>query len=364
MVNPYFKSSGRLVMANSGVPAELDLRTRGSNERLVGADGNLNASDKKDLMKQISSLVEAYSSGKVSREIPEEIKAARQKLIVEALSDKTGQAWKVLGEVIGDEVWIALKREGFARKTLLYKPLGKSEIGKVRIRQKDVRGFMSTSAAGRPQSFIRQDWVFPPEFYLSASPLIEIRELDSAGGDLLEEKYEDALEQIMVSEDRTWKTLADTASTVSNTLTYFNTLTPTVFSSLRTQVSGWHIPTTQCIMAYDLWDDIIADTVFSGWFDPVSKYTIITEGYLGDILGVSIHSDAFRDPNLKVLDTGEIYMCGAPQMLGAITQRTELTAEPIDKFDMAQPYKGWYMYACEGMTLANSRAISKGIKNS
>jgi hypothetical protein len=364
MKNPYMGNS-RLVMAGSNTPAELELRTPGSTERMVAGNGEVNASDKRDLMKQISSLVEAYTGGKIQRRvISEDVIEARRKLVAEAISDKSGEAWKVLGEVIGDEVWTALKREGFARKTLLYKPLGKNEIGRIRVRQKDVRGFMATTPSGRPQSVIRQMWVYPPEFYLDASPMIEIKEIESAAGDLLEEKYEDALEQIMVAEDRVWKILADTSATVSNTLTYFNTLTPTVFSSLRTQVARWLIPVTQCLLAFSLWDDIIGSTDFSNWFDPVSKYTLITEGYLGDLLGVAIHSDAFRDPNLKVLTDGEIYMCGAPQLLGGITQRSELTAEPIDKFDYSMPYRGWYMYCCEGMAIVNSRAISKGIKNS
>lgn len=365
MRNPYTGSNGRLVMAGSNTPAELELRTPGSTERMVAGNGEVNASDKRDLMKQISSLVEAYTGGKIQRRVvSEDVSEARRKLVAEAISDKTGDAWKVLGEVIGDEVWTALKREGFARKTLLYKPLGKNEIGRIRVRQKDVRGFMATTPSGRPQSIIRQMWVYPQEFYLSASPMIEIKEIESAAGDLLEEKYEDALEQIMVAEDRVWKTLADVSATVSNTLTYFNNLTPAVFSSLRTQVARWLIPVTQCLLSFSLWDDIIGYTDFSNWFDPVSKYTLITEGYLGDLLGVAIHSDAFRDPNLKVLTDGEIYMCGAPQLLGGITQRSELTAEPIDKFDFQQPYRGWYMYCCEGMAFVNSRAVSKGIKNS
>lgn len=223
---------------------------------------------------------------------------------------------------------------------------------------------MATTPSGRPQSVIRQSWIYPPEFYLSASPMIEIKELESASGDLLEEKYEDALEQILVAEDRVWKTLADTAAAVTNTLTYFNNLTPSVFSSLRTQVARWPLPVTQCLLSFSLWDDIIAHTDFSGWFDPVSQFQIVTEGYLGNLMGVSLHSDAFRDPNLQVLTDGEIYMCSAPQTLGAITQRSELTAEPIDKFDISQPSRGWYMYACEGMAIVNSRGIAKGIKNS
>lgn len=137
MVNPYTKNTNsRLVMSGSNVPAEQELRNPGSRERMVGANGEFNASSKKELMQQVSSLVEAFSSGKVQRRVlPEEVMAARKKLVAEAASDKSGEHWKVLGEVIGDEVWTALNREGFARKTLLYKPLGRNEIGRIRVRQ-------------------------------------------------------------------------------------------------------------------------------------------------------------------------------------------------------------------------------------
>lgn len=357
--NPYLanRDSRKIVTAN-GEPIEL-FKHRGS--RLCGGNGELNASSKEDLMKQIGVLIDSYQKGDLTRE-PEsaETVASRREIVQAALEDKTGEQWAVLGEVLGDEIWTSLKREGFARKVLLYKPLGKGEIGRLRIRKKDVLAFMATTAAGNPQSIARQSYVYPAEFYLSASPLIEIKEIDSNPGDILSEKYEDGLEAIMVGEDRVFLTLANAAAGVSNDLFYFNTFTPAAFTQMRTQIARWGIPVTTAMISFDLWDDIIADSGFSLWFDEVSKYTLITEGYLGDILGVSIMTDAFREPNLKVLSEGQIYFCGSPQNLGGITQRTELTSEPINKFHAAQPYRGWFLYQVEGMAIANSRAICRG----
>jgi hypothetical protein len=117
-------------------------------------------------------------------------------------------------------------------------------------------------------------YVYPPEFYLIASVTIETKEIEQASGDLLDDKYQDALEQILVKEDQTWLGLARSTASTSNDLFFFNTFTPTVFSEMRTQVARWGIPVTTAILAFDLWNDIIADSEFSSWFDPVSKHEI------------------------------------------------------------------------------------------
>jgi len=359
MRNPYLPTKSRKLVTAGGGPIT-DLKGR-HGSKLVADNGELNAHSKAELMKQIGELIDAYQTGKVVREPePAEVIAERREIIKAALNDKTGEQWAVLGEVIGDEVWTALKREGFARKLLLYKPLGKGEIGRLRVRKKDVVGYMATTAAGNPQSVIRQSYVYPPEFYITASPVVEIKEIDSNPGDILSEKYEDALEAIMVQEDKVFLSLADAAALTSNDLFYFNSFTPASFSQMRTQIARWGIPVSNCIISYDIWDDIIADANFVAWFDEVSKHTLITEGYLGDILGIPIITDAFRDPNLKVLEEGQVYMAGSPQTLGGITQRTELTSEPINKFHAAEPVRGWFMYQIEGMAIVNSRAICKG----
>jgi hypothetical protein len=164
----------------------------------------------------------------------------------------------------------------------------------------------------------------------------------------------------MVREDNTWRSLINAAAGASNDLFLFNTFTPTVFSTMRTQIARWGIPVTGAIIAFDLWDDIIADTEFSTWFDPVSKHEIVLEGSLGSILGVNLITDAFRHDTLKVLEPGEVYFVGAPQTLGGITQRKELATESINKYNQGKPERGWFMETIEGMSVVNSRAVTRG----
>jgi hypothetical protein len=115
-------------------------------------------------------------------------------------------------------------------------------------------------------------------------------------------------------------------------------------------------------MALDLWNDIIADTEFASWFDPVTKHEWVLQGNLGSILAAQIITDGFRLDNLQVLDQGEIFFCATPQTLGGITQRSELTSTPINRYNMGRPQRGWYLEQIEGMSFANSRAIARGTR--
>ena len=336
-----------------------------STESLVGANGEINAGSKRDLMTAIGALQRMATQGDVRKASPSqaqhgEIVRQRREMVEAAYADKNGEGWQVLGEVIGEEIWETLGREGFARKTLLIKPLGKGETGRLRVRRKDVISFFVTADSSTIASSVRQSYIYPPEFYLICNITIEDKEIEQASGDLLDDKYQDGLEQIMVSEDNVWRNLINAAAGASNDLFLFNTFTPTVFSTMRTQIARWGIPVTGAVIAFDLWDDIIADTEFSTWFDPVSKHEIVLEGSLGSILGVNLITDAFRHETLKVLEPGEVYFVGAPQTLGGITQRKELATESVNKYNQGKPERGWFMETIEGMAIVNSRAVTRG----
>jgi hypothetical protein len=366
--NPYLAkpNGGSHVFASTGEPLAGNRDLRGGNgrsaEALVSDSGELNAGNKHELMMAISQLINAAQSGKVVKQKKNmaQVMGERQEVLAEALADRNGPSWQALGEVIGDEIWETLGREGFARRTMLIKPLGKGETGRVRIRRKDVISFFVTSNPNVIASQVRQFYIYPPEFYLIANIIMEDKEIEQAAGDLLDDKYQDGLEQIMVREDNIWRTLANEAAPVRNDLFFFNTFTPTVFTSMRTQIAQWGIPVTNAIIAFDLWNDIIADTEFSTWFDPVSKHEIVLDGSLGSILGVELITDAYRYETLRVLQAGEVYFLGAPQTLGAITQRKELATESINKYNQGRPERGWFMEQIEGMTLTNPRAIVRG----
>jgi hypothetical protein len=172
---PYFKKSGDLGFATSS---------------LSDKNGEINASNKKDLMLAIGALQRAVSHGNyVDTKVNDaELNRRKQELVTAAINDKDGEAWKALGEVIGDEVFETMGRDAFAAKTLIHKPLGKGEIGRIRIRKKDVIAYFATRNPEVVASQVRQFYVYPPEYYLVGRVLIEDAEIEQASGDLLDDR--------------------------------------------------------------------------------------------------------------------------------------------------------------------------------
>jgi hypothetical protein len=251
-------------------------------------------------------------------------------------------------------------REGFARKILAVKPTQKGDIGRLRVRRKDVIAYYVTSDPNIIMSEIRQMWVYPPDFYLTGAISIEQKEIEQSTGDLLEDKYNDGLEAIMVQEDNILRRLSIAAASGRNDAFLFNVFTPTVFASMTNQIRRWGIPCTNFVFAFDLWNDIIADTEFSTWFDPISKHEIIMNGTIGSILGVNLITDAFRYETLKVLEAGEVFAYGAPNTVGGIIDRGDLSAKPTDQAVNGKSEMGWFFSKVEGMAVVNNRSIVYG----
>lgn len=371
MISPY-KAKHKWVHAKTGSEAGLApmpyINRTGNlsfaDTRLGGANGEINAGSKNELIKAVQALAMAVQGGhyEEAKENNTELEARRGELVTAAVRDNDGAAWKALGEVISDEVHETMGRQAFAYKTLVHKPLARGEVGRIRIRKKDVVAYFATRNPEVIASQVRQHYVYPPEYYLVGRILIEDAEIEQASGDLLDDKYQDGLEQILRQQDLVWKRLVDASATAYNDSFLFNTFTPTVFASMQNQVMRWGIPVHMAIVSFDLWPDIIADTEFSTWFDPVSKHEIVMNGYLGRILGTEIHTDGFRYDTLKVLEPGECYFLGAPQNLGAITKRKELSSAPINLHLMGRPERGWFMEQIEGMAIVNPRAVVRGRK--
>lgn len=172
---PYFTRSGSLAFADT---------------KMSSNEGDINAGSKKELMTAISALQRAVNGGHYEKQSANQAEIAhrRQELVTAAIQDKDGEAWKALGEVIGDEVFETMGREAFASKTLIHKPLSKGEIGRIRIRKKDVIAFFATRNPEVVASQVRQFYVYPPEYYLVGRILIEDAEIEQASGDLLDDR--------------------------------------------------------------------------------------------------------------------------------------------------------------------------------
>lgn len=336
-------------------------------EPFFNDDGEVNAYTKKDLIEAHRTILAHLRNGEnplrtsASQESIRHAAEENRAVLRQAFADASGESWQVLGQTIGNDIYETLGREGLARRIMLVKPLERGEVGRFRIRKKDVTGWMTTSAAMIAPSDIRGHWVYPEEFYLQFNIHIEDREIAQADTDILDEKYHDGLEQIMRGEDEVARRLWDATVGIANPLTFFNTFTPTVFTTLKTLVRRWGInPVTSCVIAWDIWDDILASAEFSAWFDPVSKRELMLEGEVGSIMGVIIYTDAYRYATLRVLQEGEVYFFGPPMTVGGILERQALAVRATDQYNLGMAKRGWFGAQIESQTCPNARGIAKG----
>lgn len=244
--SPYMPQSGgknefRTRLGFEPIPGNRAIARAGSREPIVASSGAINASSKRDLMLQIAALIQKSESGEIQRyRAPSQAESAivdarNQILLAAAQGDP--EAFMAVGEILGDEIRLAMNREGFTRRLLLYKNLKQGEIGRLRVRQKDVTAWYVTQNSTVVASQVRQPWLFPKDFYLIGRILIEDMEIQSSTGDLLQEKLDDGLEQIMVQEDRVFLNLADHAATTVNDHYVFTSFSPKIFAQMKHEIN-------------------------------------------------------------------------------------------------------------------------------
>jgi len=353
-------------MAGTDVPAVDGLRGQGdekafSQTRNSAGDREINAMSKQDFMNQVGAIRRnAQAAGGLKHVDVDATKAQERWANFKAAYRDTQDArpFQVIGEVMSDEIWETLGREGFTNKLLAIQNIGKGNTGRVRVRRKDVVAYQVTSDVKVQEQRIRQTWVYPPEFYIQCFILIEDKEIEQSSADILDEKFQDGLEAILVREDKITKALLDRSIASFNDTVFYTTFNPTVFTTIRTQVMRWGTPAQNLVIAWDVWDDIIADPDFVAWFDPVTKHELVLEGHLGRMLAVELHTDGLRYPTLQVLQPGEVYCTASPITVGTKVIRKELDSRAIDQYNTGRAARGWFMHTIQGQIVVSGRATS------
>jgi hypothetical protein len=329
---------------------------------ILNGNGDLNAHDKREFLRLVGQLAIAASTGMVEQ-APEENVDHRQ-AIAAAVADKSGQGWLALGEIVGNQVVETMGRAGFTRRLLQFNAVPKGGIAKIRVRHRDVIAFVSTTDPNVVASQVRQPVVYPSFFNIISRILIEDSEINLDDGDLLEDRYQDGLEQMLVAEDRAFKNIVDTAANAYNPLFLFPTLTPSVWTNMKIAVEEYgNTPVTSALMSMDLWPDVETDPEFVAWFSELEKHEIAFEGTLGKINGVEVITDGIRHPKLKVLDRGQLYMFSAPQTLGVVSQLGDLNVQTINGYADGIAKRGWYMAQQQALAVVNPHAVVRGQKS-
>lgn len=356
--NPYT----HVLVGHNGEQSDIkDLRFSGQSGKAIASNGELNAGSRKEMIAQISNLMNVSASGRIQKVVTAETKQARRAHLNEAYqagvkSDK----WQSLGSVLAAEITLTNDREGLCRRMLITEEIPQGQIPTVRIREKQMVTEMRTSEAAPETTYIKNKRMYPAEFWLTGRCLVSERDIAQSTDDLLGEAYEDGLESIMTQEDRLWKRACDEAASIENDIQYYSQLSPVAIANMVNQISNWGLVPGNAVLASDLWADIISNPDFSNWFDPITQYELLLTGQLGALLGVNLITDAFREKKLKVLEAGEMYVTALPDYHGQLTTRGPVTPTPADMNDEGQPYIGWNFKELITLVVANARSVAKG----
>lgn len=328
--------------------------------RMTNDDGEINAYDVKDLAAKINAIHAKVAAGEIS-EKPEnksKVQAAKHAEFVSAFHSGDDRM-KVMGEVFAEDVWETLNRQGFTSQLLARKDVVDGQDNRIRLRRKDITAFQVVNDGEGIAQIVEQAYIYPQDYYLQCQVLIEERELAQAGPELLDQKFQDALEAVMVRQDRILRSLLLSTAGVFNAPVGFATFTPQTMTALRTQVQSNGIPAAHMLFSFDIWDDIIADPSFTSWWEPVHKYQLIMEGKLGSLLNMKLITDGFRYDNLRVLQPGEVFVTGTPIALGQRGVRREIQSTEINHYPLGAPRRGFYLMGIESMHVQD-RAVAYG----
>ncbi len=341
----------------------LDARFRKSNERIAGNNGEINAGSKQELMSRLVELAQMVNSGEVAsiEEANDSQELSSRSALLEAYHD--GTAWTELGSSIAAEIDTRLEREGFMRTLFDRADVDQGSIPRIRVREPNVRAFIARGPTTIFPQTVRDKYITSDEFIVSANPRVDLIELQQGSPNLLEDKFFEGNEAIMVTEDRLVTSLLDASVSVYNEALYFTTLSPQVIQQSKYNVERWRLPARYMLMSLDLMNDIVAGNDFSTYFEPISKLEIIMTGRLGRIFNMEFITDGYREPSLQVLPNGTFYITSNPNLTGSYTDRGPVESRPVDAFEENTASKGWRMWETISTVLANGKAVQKSSKS-
>jgi hypothetical protein len=340
-----------------------DFRFAGSTERAIGNNGEINASSNKDLLQQSMRLMQATANGEVitaseAKKREETAKVNRQ-LLEAAFADP--KAHRVLGERLADNIYMTANRKGYARRFLNRVELKQGDIPRFPVRQKNVQAMLVTGPSKVETQVVTDRWLTPPELQIVSRVFVPQNEINQSNTDVLEEKYVEGLEGIMVTEDRLWLNAARETIGVDNNLSVISgTLSPLSLMNVRQGVARFGLKPMYCLMASDLFVDIVGDASFIQAIEPVARHELVMTGELAVLYGMTLISEAYRHPEHKTLDQGEFVVVSDPAFHGAYSDRGGVDSQPIDGTTEKMIGRGWLLSESMSQVIANTRSVSFG----
>lgn len=338
-----------------------------SKEAMFDSKGQMNAYDHQDLMNQQSKFAELRAKyqrpGKQAESFytPDE----KQRIVESVFAADEAERLRFGAEMI-PLILDRLDYEGFIRQVFRTHQLAQGQINSY---EKDVNiaALVIQEDGQTIETVVKGNRIFPPEFLVTARPVITISEIAQRQYDIVDRTHDKTTYQVMLKEDRQGLRELYQASTLENSqVNVTSTVSKSVLETLQFEVERHRLLVDKFIMNRAELGDL-KKNINAIDYDPITSRDLLLTGIFGSIWGVNIYVTAGVDEagiESVSVPEGMIFAVTEGRYLGAMPVRVELTVLPADMFVFNQPAYGWLFIEQISQVVVNPRAVACAVKSS
>jgi len=338
-------------------------RAKESKEDMFDSKGQMNAWNHKDVITQqqkFSEVRDKYQR-KASTNFysPEE----KQRIVESVFNGNEAERMRFGAEMI-PLILDRLDYEGFIRQVFKTHEVAQGQIISY---EKDINvtALVIQEDGQTIETVVKGNRVFPPEFWVTAFPKINMSEIARRQYDIVDRTHDKATFQIMLQEDRAGLAELYAASTLENNqITISSSINKTVLETMQLEVERHRLLVDKFIINRAELGDL-KKNINAIDYDPVTSRDVLLTGIFASIWGVNIFVSAGVDEqglqNVSVPE-GVVFAVTEGRYLGAMPVRISLTMLPADAFVFGKFQYGYLFGEMIGMAILNPRAVACGVK--
>lgn len=302
-----------------------------------------------DTRKEVMEILQAALSA-AADPAPHFVLDRHQNLINDLFSPDL-QTAQELAAALTHLVYDRARKFGFMRKAVHEKTLHPGELCLLGFKNRPTKTVIATNQVSGIEVEVHDKLLTPPEYPTSAKSTISASERFP---ERMPELLLNLDEQTWVREDRLFVDLMR----MSPPVTLYDFPLDT-FDALCEKVND----PVNCFISFNVLTDVMSDEKCRRRFTPVASYELLTTGLLGymDYEGarVGVFSDAYRDPQHRVLSRDEMFVTGDPSSIGQYTDRGYTGTLVIDEEDSNGLARGVSIESRQSMVLINSSEFAR-----
>ena len=331
---------------------------------LFDNSGELGGLTTRDALKSLVRIAKVLEEGMPSNAVaaghPSTTESQRDELVRQAILDQGGKV--ALAQAMALPIRRNLDYSGVARRGLVVDELATGVLP-LYERDIDVAAFVISANGAVPESPVRGDRVFVPEFDIACHPLVRIREARQRRFNVIERTVQKAKQEIAATEDANFFAALDFASDAAlggeNTAQVLGArISRADMVEIKSEVDQWDLLTSKFFMNIRDFQDLLLWTSQGGTsaaeVDPVTHREILQTGLYAKLFTADIIVS-------KLVPFGSVFGCAEPDMVGVMPIRQNVEVVPNDKMDRLS--LGWTVFETIGIGIVNARGVAVGRKS-